>query len=152
MAKRIVIGIAVAVAVIVGIFTMTGKSSNVSEADYGTYKCPILCMKDKMEELSMAGTYVESEATVVKDKDGNHMTTKFLRSDWMKDIKIEIDGKEVKHEEEKLEGNEFLVKFDVPSEESEIRVSLHVVPMQADVAFRIVPECSGEKVSESTDS
>lgn len=127
-------------------------AEDISKVDNGMYEFSLTCMKDKQDELSMAGTYVEPKGTLTKDEKGNHVSVKFMRSDWMKKIQIEIDGKDVPHEEEPGEGTEFFVKFDVPNGEPKIRVKLYVVPMNADVAFRIVPNYDYKKISDDTSS
>ncbi|MDO5708330.1 MAG: NEAT domain-containing protein [Andreesenia angusta] len=132
------------------LLSVTAMAEDISKVDNGVYEFTHACMKDKQEELSMAGTYVEPKGTLTKDDDGNHVAIKFLRSDWMKKIQVEIDGKDVPHEEEAAEGTEFFVKFDVPNGEPKIRIKLYVVPMDADVAFRIVSNYDYKKISDDT--
>ncbi len=118
--------------------------------EMGTYSFTLSCMKAHVDELSMAGTYVEPKGTLIKTEKGNLASVKFMRSDWMKEIKVEIDGKDVEHEEEALEGAEFNVKFKLPEGKPEVKIKLYVVPMEANVAFRIVPNYDFVKISDES--
>ncbi|GAA0785895.1 hypothetical protein GCM10008909_15320 [Hathewaya limosa] len=100
----------------------------------------VKALKENSNEPSMAGEYLEK---IVKytEKDGKkYFTVTLNRMDWMKNIAIEVGGKEVEAEK-KINGNIGEFTFEVESENTEVMMRMNVVPMgNARVAFRLAKE------------
>ena len=124
----------------------------------GLYSIQIEVLKAKLDEPSMAGTYIEKNTKIESKGGKNYMLLTFYKSDWMKDIKLTIDGKNVPYEivdkkenveveqvpfltgEDKI-GNITTIKFELPNVDSEINVKGNSVPMgNAEVEYRVILE------------
>ncbi|MCD3292299.1 hypothetical protein G8V30_15775, partial [Clostridium botulinum C/D] len=60
-------------------------------------KVKIKTIKAENDEPSMSGTYLEKEAKYIKENGKIYCEIKLLAVDWMRNIKIDADGNEVKH-------------------------------------------------------
>ncbi|MBW4829215.1 MAG: NEAT domain-containing protein [Clostridiaceae bacterium] len=139
----------------------TDKKDQVSKNETlrnGLYSIQIEVLKAKLDEPSMAGTYIEKNTKIESKGGKNYMLLTFYKSDWMKDIKLTIDGKNVPYEivdkkenveveqvpfltgEDKI-GNITTIKFELPNVDSEINVKGNSVLMgNAEVEYRVILE------------
>ncbi|MPQ44650.1 NEAT domain-containing protein, partial [Clostridium tarantellae] len=104
-------------------------------------------LKENIDEPSMAGTYVKKVQYEVNNGK-KYIRLNLNRSDWMKNIKIIVDEKEVLPEilnVEKNNNNEenSEIRFEIKDIDSKMQVNMNVVPMNNTlVCFRIIPEKS----------
>ncbi|MCT4621213.1 MAG: NEAT domain-containing protein [Marinisporobacter sp.] len=122
----------------------------------GKYKVTVYALKKYVDEMSMAGQYMNSTGTleVVKDEKDKNKTKEYLsihlkRTDWMENRKVMIDGKEIEHTskliktyEEKNEvgknKTEHILRFEIPTVDAKISLGMNVIPMgNAAVEFRL---------------
>ncbi|CAM2836078.1 NEAT domain-containing protein [Hathewaya histolytica] len=117
----------------------------------GKYNVGIQTLKEKSDELSMAGQYVDSNA-VIDVKDGNiSIGIKIMRNDWMKNIKVSVDNsnvdyKLIKHDNENKVAT---LKFSIPSTKSNIKFRANIEPMgNTEVSFRTKLKDDMQKISD----
>ncbi|QZY55874.1 NEAT domain-containing protein [Crassaminicella profunda] len=122
----------------------------------GKYKVTVYALKKYVDEMSMAGQYMDAIAIieVVKDeknkkKNKEYLSINLRRSDWMENRKVMIDGKEVEHTstllktyEEKNEvgknKTDHTIRFEIPKVDAKISLGMDVIPMgNASVEFRL---------------
>ncbi|MCT4606134.1 MAG: NEAT domain-containing protein [Marinisporobacter sp.] len=122
----------------------------------GKYKVTVYALKKYVDEMSMAGQYMNSTGIleVVKDEKDKNKTKEYLsinliRTDWMENRKVMIDGKEVEHTstllktyEEKNEvgknKTDHTLRFEIPTVDAKISLGMNVIPMgNAAVEFRL---------------
>ncbi|KEI07486.1 NEAT domain-containing protein [Clostridium botulinum] len=123
----------------------------------GTVDVKIL--KENNDDNSMSGVYfgrednadgtIKKEAKVLYIKrDGkNYIQVKSLAIDWMREININVDGKKVQPVIKEIGDTTVMgmnhkgatIEFEVPSLDSKIVFNMFVVPMNSNVAFRMVP-------------
>ena len=114
----------------------------------GIYKINVKTLKIENDEDSMAGGYIEKEVKYTKEKGKTYCEVKLLATDWMKNIKIKVDGKEVEHTITDIgkttvfgmEHEGGIIKFQVDSMESNLEFNMYVIPMTSDVKFRVIPQ------------
>lgn len=119
----------------------------------GKYNVSIETLKEKNDELSMAGQYIDSNATLDVSGGKTYVTIKVLRNDWMKNIRIFVDDSQVNYEHNQLdnEGKVSTLKFAVPNSKSNVKFRMNVVPMgNADVCFRVALKDNITKISGET--
>ncbi|KGM97620.1 hypothetical protein Z956_01240 [Clostridium botulinum D str. CCUG 7971] len=122
-------------------------------------KIKIKAVKLNNNEPSMAGTYIGNEIKYTKKDGKTYCEFKILASDWMNNIKVQVDNNEVKYELEDIGDTEVLgvkhkgtiIKFQVPKVNPSIKLNMFVVPMKSEVGFRIV-EADNNKQSEKISS
>ncbi|WP_053955610.1 NEAT domain-containing protein [Inediibacterium massiliense] len=135
----------------------TKKTVQVKEKEplkIGKYTVSADVLKINADELSIAGQYMDPQAVleVTKDKkkkEKKYIELKLIRSDWMKNVKVTVDGKNVDHtskvtktyKEKNEEGKnktDSTIRFEIPKLDSKIKLGMTVVPMgNADVEFRV---------------
>ncbi|QZY55866.1 NEAT domain-containing protein [Crassaminicella profunda] len=122
----------------------------------GKYKVTVYALKKYVDEMSMAGQYMDCTGIieVIKDEKNKNKNKEYLsinlrRSDWMENRKVMIDGKEVEHTstilktyEEKNEvgknKTDHTIRFEIPTVDAKISLGMNVIPMgNAAVEFRI---------------
>ncbi|MCT4619325.1 MAG: NEAT domain-containing protein [Marinisporobacter sp.] len=122
----------------------------------GKYKVTVYALKKYVDEMSMAGQYMDSTGTleVVKDEKDKKKTKEYLsinlrRTDWMENRKVMIAGKEVEHTSTLLETYEeknevgknktdHTLRFEIPTVDAKISLGMNVIPMgNAAVEFRL---------------
>ena len=120
------------------------KLNNSHKEKNATYNINFDILKENEDKPSMAGSYIKKVTYQIKN--GNHyIVVNLNRSDWMKNIKATIDGKEITPEvlnkEKNSNGEETSdIKFEVKDLNSKIALGMNVKPMgNARVLFRIVP-------------
>lgn len=121
----------------------------------GKYNVGIQALKEKSEELSMAGQYVNSNAILDVHGKDMYVTIKVSRSDWMKNIRIWVNGSPVKYQQQvkDKEGQISTLKFKIPNRKSEIKFKMNIVQMgNAEVAFRIVLNDNVSKISSAVNN
>ncbi|SHE98524.1 NEAT domain-containing protein [Clostridium fallax] len=124
------------------------KPEESKEKD-GLYEVKVDSLKENNDEKSMAGSYVENVNYEVKDGK-KYMEVSLDSIDWMKDIVVTVDGKDIKPEIKDLldktvnDGKgkkKGKIRFEVKDLNSKITLHMNVEPMgNARVAFRMVPE------------
>ncbi|WP_129599452.1 NEAT domain-containing protein [Anaerophilus nitritogenes] len=120
----------------------------------GKYTVTVDALKINEDELSIAGQYMDAQAVLEvtkdkKNKEKRYVELKLTRSDWMKNIKVMVNGKKVDHtskvtktyKEKNDEGKnktESTIRFEISNMDSKIKLGMTVVPMgNADVEFRV---------------
>ncbi|KOC34043.1 NEAT domain-containing protein [Clostridium botulinum] len=111
-------------------------------------KVKIKTIKAENDEPSMSGTYLEKEAKYIKENGKIYCEIKLLAVDWMKNIKIDADGNEVKHTVKEtgktqvmgMEHKGGIIRFEVPRVNPKLTFHMYVVPMSSNVKFRVVAE------------
>lgn len=127
----------------------TVKNINEVKEKSGLYEVSVKTLQEKSDSPSMAGGYLEKVNYEIKD--GKKFFIFSLDSiDWMKNISVSIDGKEVKPNLTDIvkkgtsdgKGEQKgKIKFEVENFDSKLVLHMNVVPMgNASVAFRVVPE------------
>ena len=121
------------------------KTMESSKQNNKLYDIKVKILKENEDVQSMATNYIKKVSYEIKD--GKHyIIAKLDRSDWMSDIKAEVDGKEISpgilNKEKNPNGEETSnIKFEVKDLSSKIVLGMNVEPMgNARVSFRIVPE------------
>ena len=121
------------------------KLNNNTKEKNGIYNVKFDVLKENEDKPSMAANYIQKVAYEIKD--GKHyVIAKLNRSDWMKNIKATVDGKEIKPEilnkEKNSNGEETSdIKFEVKDLNSKVALGMNVEPMGNNrVLFRIVPK------------
>ncbi|MFX0547728.1 NEAT domain-containing protein [Hathewaya histolytica] len=110
----------------------------------GLYNVNFRTLKENSDEPSMAGQYVKEVNYEVKDGK-KYLVVTIDRSDWMKNLRAKVDGKEViptvMDKSKNKNGEEVSrVKFEVAGLNSEVMLTMNVVPMgNSKVSFRIKP-------------
>lgn len=111
----------------------------------GLYSLLIKTLKEGSDEPSMAGGYIENTNYEVKDGK-QYLLLKLNRIDWMKNIVATVDGdtitptivKTIKNDKGEEKG---IIKFEVNSPKSQIKLTMNVEPMgNPRVSFKIIPE------------
>ncbi|KGM94681.1 hypothetical protein Z968_11245 [Clostridium novyi A str. 4552] len=107
-------------------------------------------LKEKTNEPSMAAQYV-NKTVKYTEKDGKkYFTVTLNRMDWMKNVSIEVGGKEVESEKN-VNGDIGEFTFEVDNENVEVIMRMNVVPMgNARVAFRLSKSNTSSKPQETS--
>ncbi|KGM97634.1 hypothetical protein Z956_01310 [Clostridium botulinum D str. CCUG 7971] len=125
------------------------KKENVqSQLKSEETKVKIKTLKAENDEPSMSGTYLEKEAKYIKENGKIYCEIKLLAVDWMKNIKIDVDGNEAKHTVKEtgktqvmgMEHKGGIIRFEVPRVNPKLTFHMYVVPMTSNVTFRVVGE------------
>ncbi|RXI43468.1 hypothetical protein DP130_13995, partial [Clostridium tetani] len=98
----------------------------------------VVVLKEDSNEPSMAGQYINKNV-VYTEKDGKkYFTLTVNKIDWMKDIKVSVDGQSVAYDQ-KQSGENADLTFEVNGENSEVLLNMNIVPIgNTKVGFRIV--------------
>ncbi|AEB75286.1 NEAT domain-containing protein [Clostridium botulinum] len=116
----------------------------------GTYTVGIQVLKEKDNDLSMAGQYIGQNIKLDVKNGVIYANVDITRLDWMKNINIFVDGSDVKYETSKKGSQAGTLRFKVPSTKAKIMFKMNVVPMgNARVAFRVVMQNDVKAVSGS---
>lgn len=118
----------------------------VSTDKDGIYEAEIKTLKEKSDEISMSGTYFEKKAKYTKHNGKVYCEINVLAIDWMKNIKVFLNSKEVnptitKTGKTKVMGMDHegaTLKFEVDKVNPELTFKMYVEPMSCDVVFRTV--------------
>ncbi|RXM58560.1 NEAT domain-containing protein [Clostridium tetani] len=103
----------------------------------GKYDVSVQILKENSEELSMAGQYVNKNASLKVENGQSYITLNFSKINWMKNIKISVNGAEVSYKTIPS-GENATITFKVPNTKANIRVAMNVEPMgNVSVAFRV---------------
>lgn len=116
----------------------------------GRYNVEVQILKEKSEELSMAGQYVDGNAVIDVEGGNMYLTIKISRNDWMEDIKVSVNDSEVKYEtvQQDNEGKVATLRFEIPNKNANVKFKMNVVPMgNVDVTFRIALNDDIQKIS-----
>lgn len=114
----------------------------------GTYNVSIQVLKEKENDLSMAGQYIGQKITLEVKGGQIYAIVDITRLDWMKNINIFVNGTDTKYDKT-MSGNQAgKLKFKLPSTDAKITFKMNVVPMgNARVAFRVVMQNDIKPVS-----
>ncbi|GAA0785575.1 hypothetical protein GCM10008909_14350 [Hathewaya limosa] len=133
------------------------SSQSSKQIKDGMYNVSIKTLKESSDEPSMAGGYIEKVNYEVKDGK-QFILLKLNRLDWMTNITATVDGKTItptiiertKNDKGEEKG---IVKFEVSSPESKIKLTMNVEPMgNARVSFRVIPEVNSLKLIDQNDA
>ncbi|QBD84759.1 LPXTG cell wall anchor domain-containing protein [Clostridium tetani] len=103
----------------------------------GKYDVSVQILKENSEELSMAGQYISKNASLKVENGQTYMTLNFSKINWMKNIKISVNGAEVSYKTIPS-GENATITFKVPDIKANIKVRMNVEPMgNVGVAFRV---------------
>lgn len=103
----------------------------------GKYDVSVQILKENSEELSMAGQYISKNAFLKVENGQTYMTLNFSKINWMKNIKISVNGAEVSYKTIPS-GENATITFKVPDIKANIKVRMNVEPMgNVGVAFRV---------------
>ena len=153
LSSAIIVGGAVTVQQEVYAKTNTDIKSNVLLAENtglqnGKYKVSVKTLKENSDGISMAGQYVDQTATLDVSNGKKYLNLGISRSDWMKNIKITVNGSSAPFKLVNKGGNNAVVKFEIPDLKAKIKFSMNVVPMgNANVSFRVVLGDNFTKIS-----
>lgn len=113
----------------------------------GKYTESIQVLKEKDNDLSMAGQYIGQKIDL-DVKDGTiYGSVHITRLDWMKNIQIFIDNEEVSYDTKKENEEAGILTFKMPNPKTQMVFKMNVVPMgDVRVAFRVVPQNDIEAV------
>ncbi|EDS78637.1 leucine Rich Repeat domain protein [Clostridium botulinum C str. Eklund] len=108
----------------------------------------VKALKAENNEPSMSGTYLGKEAKYTEENGKTYCEVNLLALDWMQNIKIEADRKEVEHTQKETGATEVMgmahkagvIRFEVPKINSKLVFHMYVVPMKCDVTFRVVED------------
>lgn len=112
----------------------------------GKYNVNVEVLKADVDELSMAGQYIDKKAILEVESDKKYITLNISRIDWMENIKALVDDTSVEYEtikndneaEKDKEGESATIKFQIPNLDSNIKFRMNVIPMgNAEVEFRV---------------
>ena len=144
LASAIIVGATVTVQQEAYAKTNTDIKSNVLLAENtglqnGKYKVSIKTLKENSDGISMAGQYVDQTANLDVSNGKKYLNLGISRSDWMKNIKITVNGSSAPFKLINKGDNNAVVKFEIPDLKAKIKFSMNVVPMgNANVSFRVV--------------
>ncbi|WP_142415560.1 NEAT domain-containing protein [Hathewaya massiliensis] len=121
------------------------KPEDKKEFKNGVYSLNAKILKENSDDPSMAAQYIKDINCEIEN--GNkYITVSLNRIDWMKDLKVTVDGKEItpqitdriKNKNGEEQGK---IRFQIGSLNSKIMLHMNVVPMgNSTVAFRLVPD------------
>lgn len=106
----------------------------------GQYSVGTKILKEKSNDLSMAGQYIGQTAKITVENGKMYLSVDVTRIDWMKNISVFLNGSSVNYDLKKASDNKnATVKFQIPNTKPDIKFSMNVEPMgNARVAFRII--------------
>ncbi|WP_202976467.1 NEAT domain-containing protein, partial [Anaerophilus nitritogenes] len=139
----------------------TGNNGNINEGEDGLYKIKIKTLKENDNSESMAITFLSEEAIYEVKNGKRYIKFVLIRSDWMKDKEVFVDGKKVNYDlstikeydgknEEGKDKIDSMIKFEIPSLDSKIECKMTIIPIgNIRVAFRLIPQKSTLTKTES---
>lgn len=116
----------------------------------GQYNVSIQTLKEKSNELSMAGQYMNEKALLEVKGQDKYMTLTLTKIEWMKDIAVMVNGSSVKYDLVKKgdSAETATIRFKVPKEKPDIKFQMNVEPMgNARVIFRVDVQNDITKIS-----
>lgn len=118
----------------------------------GKYSVGIKILKEKSDDLSMAGQYIGQTAKINVENGKMYLSVDVTRIDWMKNISVFLNGSSVNYDLKKASDNKnATVKFQIPNTKPDIKFGMNVEPMgNARVAFRVVLNDNITKLAGST--
>ncbi|RXM78033.1 NEAT domain-containing protein [Clostridium tetani] len=129
----------------------SSTSSGTSNSQNGVYRVDVKILRDKDNTPSMAGQYVKDVVDYEINDNKKYIVVTIDKSNWLKNIDVEVDGRSVKHsiidEITNSDGEKTSkIKFEVKDLDSKIKFSMNVEPMgNAKVSFRISPDKNSMK-------
>ncbi|AEB75285.1 hypothetical protein CbC4_0605 [Clostridium botulinum BKT015925] len=115
-----------------------------------TKQIKIKVLKEKSNEPSMAGEYLDKNVIYTEKDSKRFFTLTVNRIDWMKNIAVSVNGRDVSYDK-KESGQTAELTFEVGSENSEVILHMNVVPMgNARVAFRVIKDGSSSSIKQTT--
>ncbi|RXI46780.1 hypothetical protein DP145_04320 [Clostridium tetani] len=129
----------------------SSTSSGTSNSQNGVYRVDVKILRDKDNTPSMAGQYVKDVVDYEINDNKKYIVVTIDKSNWLKNIDVEVDGRSVKHsiidEITNSDGEKTSkIKFEVKDLDSKIKFSMNVEPMgNAKVSFRIAPDKNSMK-------
>ncbi|WP_282804140.1 NEAT domain-containing protein [Clostridium tetani] len=129
----------------------SSTSSGTSNSQNGVYRVDVKILRDKDNTPSMAGQYVKDVVDYEINDNKKYIVVTIYKSNWLKNIDVEVDGRSVKHsiidEITNSDGEKTSkIKFEVKDLDSKIKFSMNVEPMgNAKVSFRIAPDKNSMK-------
>ncbi|RXM58559.1 NEAT domain-containing protein, partial [Clostridium tetani] len=129
----------------------SSTSSGTSNSQNGVYRVDVKILRDKDNTLSMAGQYVKDVVDYEINDNKKYIVVTIDKSNWLKNIDVEVDGGGVKYniidEITNSDGEKTSkIKFEVKDLDSKIKFSMNVEPMgNAKVSFRIAPDKNSMK-------
>ncbi|WP_196247217.1 NEAT domain-containing protein [Clostridium novyi] len=117
-----------------------------------TKNIKVKALKEKSNEPSMAGEYLDKNVVCTEKNGKKYFTITVTRIDWMKNIDISVNGRNVNYDK-KESGKTAELTFEVNGENSEVMLHMNVVPMgNARVAFRVVKDETNTKPTTNSKS
>ncbi|BDR66823.1 hypothetical protein K144312032_10510 [Clostridium tetani] len=129
----------------------SSTSSGTSNSQNGVYRVDVKILRDKDNTPSMAGQYVKDVVDYEINDNKKYIVVTIDKSNWLKNIDVEVDGGSVKYniidEITNSDGEKTSkIKFEVKDLDSKIKFSMNVEPMgNAKVSFRIAPDKNSMK-------
>lgn len=109
--------------------------SNVVKGKLYTIKNEVIHNNPTGKE--MARKYLNETSKIEEINGKTYATLTFTGVDLMKDHKIYVNGSIVNHQVVAKDSSSISIKFEIPSVDANIKIALHVIPMNADIDFEV---------------